>query len=277
MTAPGETRTSPVDGIGSEARPKVVWRGDTAVAVDKPSGMLVHNSGYAGPRERSLRQELGEELGRRVFPVHRVDRGTSGLVLLALEQHHVAAWQAALSRPDAAKMYLALVRGHVAEPVFDLEYALRTEEEEVPTVQAARSLIVRVAASPVARCSLVAARIATGRRHQIRRHLAHLRHPVVNDARHGDSRFSRALRAELALLAAASAAELGRPEPLPFERMALHAWRLELESPQGPVRLEAAPSGAFAVAVEVLFPELGPAELASAADTLRAWTPDSPG
>lgn len=188
--------------------PPMLWECDNAFAVNKPAGWLVHNSAFAGPKERSVRQVVGQALGRRVYPVHRLDRGTSGVLLFAREREHVSAWQSALESDDAVKVYVALVRGRFEAPQ-DVDYAVK-DAQGVP--RDARSRVVPIAVSPVARVSMVALQLFTGRHHQARRHMAHLRHPIVNDARHGDSKFNRTLRAELGL-----------------ERLALHCLAIRCE------------------------------------------------
>ncbi|MCB9530852.1 MAG: hypothetical protein H6700_03730 [Myxococcales bacterium] len=215
----------------------VLWRDETAIAVDKPSGVLVHNSAFAGPREISLRQQLGAQTGRRVFPVHRVDRGTSGVLLFATETEHVAAWQSTLASPHSAKLYLTVVRGRVADDDATIATPLRDEHRTL----AAQTHFIRLAVSPVARCSLLAVVIATGRHHQIRRHLNGVDHPVVNDATHGNSRFNR----EIAPWTGTT-------------RMLLHAWALRLTPPRtcDAIELVAAPTGDLAAALDRLFPEL---------------------
>lgn len=215
----------------------VLWRDETAIAVDKPSGVLVHNSGFAGPREVSLRQRLGAQTGRRVFPVHRVDRGTSGVLLFATETEHVAAWQSALASAQSTKLYLVVVRGHVAADAATISTPLRDEQRTL----AAQTHVVRLASSPVARCSLLAVVIATGRHHQIRRHLNGVDHPVVNDATHGNSRFNREM-----------APRTGTA------RLLLHAWALRLTPPgaDDAIELVAAPTGDLAAALDRLFPEI---------------------
>lgn len=233
----------------------VLWRSETAVAVAKPWGLLVHNSTYAGRPERSLKQVLETQLGRSVQPIHRLDRGTSGVVLFALDPtpDRVSAWSTALGAPDTEKRYLALVRGRPAFESIEVDSPIRGEDG---SEQPARSHFEVLARSSVERVSLVEAHIETGRRHQIRRHLAHLRHPVVNDSRHGDARFNRDLRARTRLA-----------------RLALHGWCLSLTPPEEPARvcIQCPLVSDLASTFEQLFPNLnhqalrhaGPGELPS--------------
>jgi tRNA pseudouridine65 synthase len=162
--------------------------------LDKPSGLLVHSSAWAGPREHTLvddaRALLDAPLGADFHPVHRLDRGTSGVVVFA-EAGAVPDVQAALGRDDADKRYWALVRGHVKGRV-EIDHAI--VDEETGVAREARSVVEPLLVSSVDRCSLVEVRLLTGRRHQARRHLKHISHPVIGDATHGKGPINRAYR-----------------------------------------------------------------------------------
>ena len=187
------------------------------VVVDKPGGILVHSSAWAGPPERTLVDLVREVCGPGWHPLHRLDRQTSGVVAFAREGR-VAAWQDALAAAD--KRYWALVRGHV-RGVLDVDHPLRDDGDgrgrdvdEHAEPRAARSVVTPLALSDVERCSLVEVRLFTGRRHQARRHLKHVSHPVIGDATHGKGPLNRDYRARFGV-----------------ERMALHARSLALDAP----------------------------------------------
>lgn len=204
----------------------ILGRWGSLVGVAKPSGVLVHNSTWAGPRETSLREMLVAELGQQLFPLHRLDRGTSGVVLFVTDKSAVEPWRARLAKEgdDAAqKTYLALVRGRTLElglvdhPVRSAGKRSRGERKE------ARSVIDAATLSAQDRCSLVVVRPLTGRHHQIRQHLSHLHHPVLGDATHGDVRENRRYR-----------------ETWGLDRLALHALSVELaDDDGGRLRIEA--------------------------------------
>jgi tRNA pseudouridine65 synthase len=176
--------------------------------VDKPAGMLVHSSAFAGPREHALVDDVAVLLGPGWHPLHRLDRQTSGVVAFAREGE-VARWQAAMAHAD--KRYWALVRGHVSAAV-EIDHALRDDDAPAGAVaKEARSLVTPLLLSSVERCSLVEVRLFTGRRHQARRHLKHISHPVIGDANHGKGPLNRAYRARWGVL-----------------RMALHARSLAI-------------------------------------------------
>lgn len=196
----------------------ILYRDDDLVAVHKPAGLLVHRSAIDARESRFLLQRVRDQLGRAVAPVHRLDKGTSGIVVFAL--HPEAARRLAVLFRDGAarKTYLAVVRGWaparrvVDHPLRDLgdRFARRQVVERRPARSVLRCLAhielpAAVGRYPTARYSLVACRPRTGRQHQLRRHLKHLRHPVIGDANYGDgahNRFFRSRGVDRLLLAA---------------------------------------------------------------------------
>jgi tRNA pseudouridine65 synthase len=205
----------------------ILARGPRWVAINKPPGRLVHNSAWAGPREHSVTEQLEAELGHPVHPVHRLDRGTSGVLLFAFDAEAVAQWQAALTSAAADKRYLAVVRGRNLVPQ-RIEHPVRRDKGRKERVEATSELISAVPSS-VDRCSLAELRVLTGRWHQARQHLAHLRHPVLGDADHGDNKENRRYRDEHGLVG-----------------LALHAVSLAVTGPDGaPLTLVAPPPPAL--------------------------------
>lgn len=207
----------------------VLYRDETLVAVAKPSGLVVHRSAQAGDRVNVV-SLLASQLGQRVWPVHRLDRGASGVLLLALTQEAAGALGTAFAASAVHKRYLAVARGW-CDAAVSLDYALADETGGPPL--SARTTFRRLATVELpfsvrphatARYSLVEAAPETGRTHQIRRHLAHLRHPIVGDVNHGDGRHNRLFRDRFGL-----------------RRLLLHATSLELAHPAtgAPLRLEA--------------------------------------
>lgn len=190
----------------------ILWSDSTAVAVNKPSGLLVHNSHWSGPREVVLLQLVRNALGHHVHPVHRLDRGTSGVVLFALDSSQAAQWQAALAQDQTHKDYLALVRGIVKDRV-DIDHPVKDENGQ--RVEA-HSAVTPLCVSPHERCCLVHVRLFTGRWHQARLHLKHLSHPIIGDANYGKGPLNRSFSATWGL-----------------SRLALHAWRLRVVHPMG--------------------------------------------
>lgn len=182
----------------------------------KPSGLLVHNSAWAGPREHTLVDEARTLLGEGFHPVHRLDRGTSGVVLFARD---VARAQEALARADADKRYWALVRGHLRARVV-IDHPIRDDDAPDAQGRPAQSVVRPLLLSSVERCALVEVQLLTGRRHQARRHLKHIAHPILGDATHGKGPLNRFYR---------DAHGLGR--------LALHARSLSITHPSSQARI----------------------------------------
>jgi tRNA pseudouridine65 synthase len=179
------------------------------VAVDKPGGLLVHRTREAAGERRALLQEVAAQVGRYLYPVHRLDRATSGIVVFALSSEDARRLQESLGSPGARKEYLALARGETAER-FCVGRPLRDERG---ARKEARSSFRRLAV--FAGCSLLLARIHTGRRHQIRRHLAHCAHQLLGDTTYGKGGINRYFR-----------------ESFSMPRLCLHAWHLGFEHPR---------------------------------------------
>lgn len=192
----------------------VLYRDDHALVIDKPSGWLVHNSSFTRTRERTVLTVVRESLGEGWSPVHRLDRGTSGVLLLARGADALRAWQASLA--GAEKFYLALVRGELRAPV-DIDHALADDDG---VSRDARSRVEPVWTQPEPRCSLVRVQVFTGRTHQVRRHCHHISHHVLGDANYGKGPLNREYRARYGLA-----------------RLALHAERLTIEHPETRERL----------------------------------------
>ncbi len=182
----------------------ILYRDDRVVVVNKPSGLLVHRSPIDRHETRFAVQMLRNQLGRRVYPAHRLDKGTSGALAFALDREMASALATAFAGRDVVKTYLAVVRGwpeesgvidHELAAVQD-EYALPAEDTAKPAKTAFRrvatvELPVRVDRYPTSRYALVELHPETGRRHQLRRHLAHVSHPIIGDSTYGKGRHNR--------------------------------------------------------------------------------------
>jgi tRNA pseudouridine65 synthase len=187
---------------------RVLYESESAIVIDKPAWLLVHSSAFAGPKERTVMDLVREQLGAGFAPVHRLDRQTSGALVLARDGAAARAWQEALQREDSDKRYLALVRGCVRAGQ-SVEHALKDEDG---VARDARSWIEPVRTREgEARSSLVSVRIFTGRMHQVRRHCKHISHPVLGDSNYGKQPLNRWFREHFGL-----------------DRMALHARSIEL-------------------------------------------------
>ena len=195
--------------IEAAAPLEILYSDGAVVVVNKPSGLLVHRSPIDRHETRFAVQTLRDQLGRRVYPVHRLDKGTSGALAFALDRDSAHAMAEAFASRRVVKTYLAVVRGwpdasgvvdHALDTIRDA-YApagdaepksARTRYERLETVE----LPHRVDRYPTARYAMLRLEPETGRRHQLRRHLAHVSHPIIGDSTYGKGRHNR-LFAEL--------------------------------------------------------------------------------
>lgn len=187
--------------------PPLLYRSAALVAVDKPSGLAVHRGQSRDPVHAL--QLVRDSVGAYVYPVHRLDRATSGVLLFALSADAARAVGAAFEAGDIEKRYLALVRGNPPDRA-TIDHALSQEDDKPP--QDARTEVVTLAR--FGRYALVEAIPKTGRTHQIRRHLKHLSCPIIGDVRYGKGEHNRFFRTEFEL-----------------HRLALHAASLTLLDP----------------------------------------------
>jgi tRNA pseudouridine65 synthase len=167
----------------------ILYEDDFLVAIDKPAGMIVHPGREAEGPEWIAMKRLRDQLGRQVFPVHRLDRPTSGVLLFAFNKKTAGLAQQAFELRKVAKTYHAIVCG-VAPQEWFCETPLRANPEDA--LLAAQTAFQRLAVSPESsfpgdptlRLSLLQAAPLTGRFHQIRRHLLEAGLPIVGDFRY---------------------------------------------------------------------------------------------
>lgn len=222
----------------------ILYRDDQLIAIDKPSGLLVHRSDVDRSETRFAVQLLRDQIGCRVHPVHRLDRGTSGVLLFAFTAATAAALSAQFQRGEVAKRYLAVVRGWPADAGL-IDRALRpvadahVVTDEAAAAQDARTafrtlgrteLPFATARHPTSRYALLLLDPLTGRRHQLRRHLKHLAHPIIGDATYGKGEHNRWF-----------ARTYGA------DRMLLHCWAMSWRCPVtgAPAQAVAPPQGRF--------------------------------
>jgi tRNA pseudouridine65 synthase len=177
----------------------VLYRDEYFIAIDKPPGMLVHRTWISDGGEFAM-QRLRDQIGRRVYTVHRLDRPTSGVLVFALSSEAARDLCALFEARAVVKRYLAVVRGYTdLDGVVD--YALQ-EEPDKPAQAAVThyrrldtvELPIPTGRYATARYSLVEARPETGRMHQIRKHFAHIFHPLIGDTTYGEGRHNRLFR-----------------------------------------------------------------------------------
>lgn len=224
----------------------ILFQDDHLVAIHKPSGLLVHRSELDRHETRFAVQLLRDQLGRHVYPAHRLDRGTSGVLLFALDRDTARMVGGQFERQEVAKTYLAVVRGHPPESGHidhalsrrrdDAEWVGKDASDEAqPAVTDFRRLATcelphAVDRYPTSRYALVELYPQTGRRHQLRRHLKHISHPIIGDATFGKGRHNRLFQ-----------------ELFGSARMLLACTRLQLRHPDGsPLDIQAPPDEDFA-------------------------------
>ena len=182
----------------------VLYLDDRMVVVDKPSGLLVHRSPIDRHETRFALQLLRDQLGQRVHPVHRLDKPTSGALVFALDAEAARVLAATFATREVTKTYRALVRGWPENSgVIDRPLAAVEDERAGPQSLEPREAVtgyrtlahyelpLRVDRYPTSRYALVELTPHTGRRHQLRRHLATASHPIVGDSTYGKGRHNR--------------------------------------------------------------------------------------
>jgi tRNA pseudouridine65 synthase len=216
----------------------VLHQDQDLVAIDKPAGMLVHRSAIDAGERHFAMQVLRDQLGQRVYPAHRIDRPTSGVLLFALSAEAARSLSRSFAEGAVRKTYVAVVRGWLTEQGC-IDYPLAEEPAfRASPASAAAAVPARTSYRPLAtaqmpwpsakhdtsRYCLAAAYPHTGRMHQIRRHLKHIYHPVIGDVRHGDGLHNRQFRERLGCARLLlHAAELSFPHPATGERLTVRA------------------------------------------------------
>ena len=224
-------KSCPDADVDAEAAPPadlaVLMRDDRLAVVDKPAGLMVHDSALARGETDFLADRLREQFGRQIFLVHRLDRATSGCLLLAFDRETASALGKTLMSGDVGKQYLAVCRGW-PEQRFVVDHPLDGgpgKPQKKPAVTrferlATCELDLPSAGFATSRYALLRAEPETGRFRQIRRHLKHLSHHLIGDTSHGDGRHNRAFRM------------------LGIHRMLLHAERLRFAHPHTGERID---------------------------------------
>ena len=219
---------------------EILYIDDYLAIVHKPAGWLVHRTPLDKGETRFVLQTLRNQIGQRVWPVHRLDKGTSGVLVFALHAQIASTLGQAFELGEGLqKTYCAMVRGWPVEeglidhPLKRMPDDMRSQRQEVQTAQT-RFITLHRGELPLAQGDFPSTRFAqvqlqalTGRRHQLRRHMKHIAHPIIGDATHGKGPLNRAIA-----------------EHLGAQRLWLHAMRLEMRHPVSSAQLViAAPPG----------------------------------
>ncbi len=191
---------------------EIIYQDAYFVAVNKPAGMLVHRSWLDKHETQFVMQTLRDQIGQHVFPLHRLDRPTSGVLVFALSSEVASKVMPMFAEHQMEKTYIALIRGWI-EQADRLDYPLKVELDKIADKFASEEKEAQDAITdyrplakvevpyatsqfPTTRYGLVEMKPLTGRKHQLRRHMAHLRHPIVGDTTHGDGKHNRLFREE---------------------------------------------------------------------------------
>lgn len=181
---------------------EIIFEDEHFIAINKPCGILVHRTKISEDRIFVL-QLLRDQIGQRIYPVHRLDRATSGVLIFGKNSEAAEKLAIQFREKTVEKKYLAIVRGFLEE-VGIVDYPLAPEPHK-PTQEAVTNF-KRIAQTekdwsvgryPKSRYSYLEIIPETGRRHQIRRHFSHLRHPIIGDKRHGDVKHNKYFEQEL--------------------------------------------------------------------------------
>lgn len=224
----------------------ILYQDEHLVAVNKPHGLLVHRSWIAADAEVFAVQELRNQLDRHVYPCHRLDRKTGGVLLFALTEEMNSQMQQQFAQNKVKKTYHAVVRGFTPDNE-TIDYPLLSERGNMQDAITEYVTLKRIEV-PVAhgkhtssRYSLVEVAPQTGRMHQIRKHFAHIFHPIIGDRPHGCNKQNRLFKQNWGM-----------------DTMLLHARTLEFVHPltNETINVEAEYNAPFASAIKLIWEEL---------------------
>ncbi|MDG2916517.1 tRNA pseudouridine(65) synthase TruC [Bisgaard Taxon 10/6] len=216
---------------------EILYRDQYIVAVNKPAGMLVHRSWLDSRETRFVMQTLRDQIGQHVFPVHRLDRPTSGVLLFALNSEIANLLCLQFEGKTVQKSYLAVVRGYL-NGADRIDYPLKIQRDKIADKFSREEKEAQTAVTDyiglntvempwaagkyqTSRYSLVRLIPHTGRKHQLRRHMKHIFHPILGDTQYGDLHQNRAFA-----------------DKTQVSRLMLHAEKLAFHHPITQIRLE---------------------------------------
>jgi tRNA pseudouridine65 synthase len=181
---------------------EIVYQDEYLIAINKPHGLLVHRSKIADDATEFALQMLRDQVGRNVNPTHRLDRKTGGVLLFAFDKETEISMQKQFQEGLVDKNYLAIVRGYTPAQL-EIDYPLAKENGTLQDAQTSfvtlqqSEIPLEIGKHPTSRYSLVKANPKTGRMHQLRKHFAHIFHPIIGDRPHGCNKQNRYFKEHL--------------------------------------------------------------------------------
>lgn len=212
---------------------EIIYQDDFIVAIHKPAGLLVHRSNIDAHETENALQQLKALTGKWVYPIHRLDKPTSGILLFAFDGASANALASQFEEGKVEKKYQAVVRGfspdtlsidHPLKPIADFKRDKRKTKNREKEAQSALTGLKMLKhyelpfpdrSFPTSRYSLVELTPKTGRKHQLRRHMKHVSHPIIGDPKHGKSEHNRLFDREFnsyRLLLAATSVNFRHPQ-----------------------------------------------------------------
>lgn len=232
----------------------IIYQDDELVAINKPSGLLVHRSPIDKHETQFAVQLLRDQIGQAVYPVHRLDKPTSGGLLFALNPDMVRELSTIWDKIE--KTYWAITRGKVRDGFIDHPITTKPDKGDSftePKVQSAQTAVKALSTVtlnvgfgksaneyPTTDFSLIEAKPQTGRKHQIRKHLKHIHHPIVGDTRYGRGEINRYFR-----------------EQHDCHQLLLHCKNLTFQHPSSQQILSISAEITWGKSIRALFPNVG--------------------
>lgn len=184
---------------------EILYQDEDLVAINKPHGLLVHRTKLADDANEFALQILRDQIEKHVFPIHRLDRKTGGVLLFGLNEDINRTMQQQFATRNIKKEYLAIVRGFTRDGQ-TIDYALKKDNGMSQnaitnyTTLDRTELDIPFGAHQTSRYSLIKVNPLTGRFHQIRKHLAHIHHPIICDRPHGDNKQNKLFKEKFGLM-----------------------------------------------------------------------------
>lgn len=169
---------------------EILYQDEYLIAINKPSGLLVHKSFYSGEADTYAIQELKKQIGQKVYPVHRLDRKTSGVLLFTLDKDTLRLMSTQFEEKAVEKKYIAILRGWTKEEeIIDYDLVNENEVKQNAVTEYRRLQTIEIdlpfLKHQTSRYCLVEAFPKTGRFHQLRKHFKHILHPILGCRKHG--------------------------------------------------------------------------------------------